>query len=272
MYRGSFKCSAGIAVVTAVLLTYASVAWAFDTSAYYPLEVGTAWTYDVERRITMASGLDAFESYMGGRAKEEVTGLSRLSTVGTPVYKVRRRVKLCDGSTSPCINREYVMHMSSSKKGVLTHGVGSHVHKRPQIFLQRESSIDGNEFSVFRFAFREELNASNQLVNLRQLGEMREKSALKSQTIEVVEVPAGKFRKTIKRLFAGSVYGELGGHRIRVGSMSATNWFAKGVGLVRSNKTYYLKAQTPEGALVVTQSNTERLISYEVPPRRLRGK
>ncbi|MBT8453645.1 MAG: hypothetical protein KJO40_16895, partial [Deltaproteobacteria bacterium] len=84
MHRGAFSRSVGLGVGTAVLLAYASAAWAFDASSYFPLKVGVSWTYDAERRITISSGLERFERYMTGWREDEVLGPSRLSTVGTP--------------------------------------------------------------------------------------------------------------------------------------------------------------------------------------------
>lgn len=271
MQRGVFSRSVALGVGAAILLVYASAAGAFDAGSYYPLKPGVSWTYDVERRLTMSAGLERFERHLEGWAEECVIGVSGLSTPGKPVYKVRRRVELTDGSTASAINREYVMHMSASKYAVRTHGLDSHVHKRPQVFLKESSEIDFNQHRTFRFAFREELEATGQLVNIRQLGKMWEKSALKSQTREKVKVPAGSFRRAIKNTYGASVYGELGGHRIRVGTSSGANWFAKGVGLVRQFQTYYIKFQTPEGDVTAVQTETWRLSSYKLPTGGLRG-
>lgn len=245
------------------LLTYASAAGAFDAASYYPLESGLRWTYDVESRLTIGLGAEVLERHLTGLNEEVIIGPSPLSKVGSTVYKVRSRIQLGEVDSDPIIDESFTTHLSAHKKGILLHGVDSTVFQYPSLLLSADPRI--NEPVEFSVEVMDEVPTINELVTIKQLGTLHVRVALTSQTNEGVSVPAGKYRKAVKQVYRGSAHGKLGGgYSMRVGSVTATTWYAKGVGLVRSHTAYYFKVRTPDGkSVAMTESETHQLIRFE---------
>lgn len=263
MERGTCGRSVRLGAGVAVLLTYASAAGAFDAAAYYPLQSNSRWTYDVESRLTIASGTEGWERYLTGSSEEVVIGPSPLSKVGSTVYKVRSRIQLGELDSEPIINESFTTHLSAHKEGVLVHGVDSTVFPYPSLLLTADPRL--NETVEFSVEVMDEVPTINELLTIKQLGKLHMRVALTSQTNEGVRVPAGKYRKVVKLVYRGSAHGKLGGgYSMRFGTVTATTWYAKGVGLVRSHTAYYFKVRAPDGkSVAMTESETYQLIRFE---------
>lgn len=252
-----------LGVSATVFVTSTSAALGFDARDYYPLEVGTSWRYEVETNVLVVSGVERIEGGSEQWMEDRVLGPSPFSTVGNPVYKVRTRGEIRARDTEEGVTKERVSHLSATKAAIRDHGVDSVEFEVPRTILEEWPSTD--PYTVRRVPI-EELNTVDQLVTILQLGSLEITWALKSQSTGAVEVPAGKFRKSIKQVRQGSVHGELFGRPVRVGSATSTTWYAKGVGFVRQHRVYYIKVRTLGGQdIVVSQTSTTRLTDYKRP-------
>jgi hypothetical protein len=87
---------------------------------------------------------------------------------------------------------------------------------------------------------------------------------------ETLKTPAGEYR-CLRISSRGPVTGELPGMppvRITTGSVEATSWFAKGIGLVKQVQVLSLNLELPNGVTTKTEERKIKELSNFVVPRR----
>ncbi|MEM8605775.1 MAG: hypothetical protein AAGF92_01620 [Myxococcota bacterium] len=222
------------------------VAYAFDASAYYPLEVGILRSYETKKHSEIKSGLEERKNDKHGTIDEEIVGPSRFSGNGTSVYKVRVRVEEHGSSIAPVVNLETMLHVSADEAAVRVHGIDGTRNLQPTVLLGYPISDEPRR---------------------SQVAGMQLHLTTTSQTKETVTVPAGKFPNALKQVSEGPVYGNIGAP-IRDGTIVQTTWFARGVGVVREDRRIALKVQTPEGRdVLITEESTKRLTRFSKPAK-----
>lgn len=237
-----------IAAVVTIWVAHGSVAFAFDVRAYYPLGVGTARTYEAERRSETVVGTKRTGEVETGRVREEVIGVSKLSGVGKLVYKVYEYTEFRGVGVFPLVQSASVSHLSATKNAILLHGVDDEVWEFPMVLF--------SDPPIPMFGSSPLEGTSTSETTRMQMGVI-------SQTTETVTVPAGRFRKAVKQVFEATLAGELDGQTIREGTIRETAWYAKRVGMVQRRTKSYFRIQMSEGIdKMVTETVTWRLTNF----------
>ena len=245
MKRASCGSDLGLLLTWVATLAFATDAVAASVEDYVPLEIGNTWSYQTQKHTKMSRLFEVRETDKRGTVTQRVLRVSGLSSEGRKVFAVRNAVEERGSSIAPVVNVETVLHLSSSPKGVFLHsvdvpGAESATLPKPVAILRDPPSTESTTSYV---------------------GTLEITSSVKSQSIEAVEVPAGKFSKALKRVTVGLVSGEFSGMPVRSGTLTEVSWFVPKVGLVRQERTLDFKVHDERGVEVRLEENAERVLT-----------
>ncbi len=213
-------------------------------ASYYPLEVGNSWHYATKKHTKVSQHFDVREADKHGTLEQRVLRASRLSTKRRKVFAVRNRVEESGSSLAPVVTVETILHVSSSAKGVLVYAIDSGGENgatlpQPSLILREPPSTEPRTARV---------------------GTLQLSVSVKSQTVEAVEVPAGKFVNALKQVARGPISGELSGLPVRSGTATEISWWVPNVGLVRQERTLDLTVQDERGVEMRLEEKAERVL------------
>lgn len=229
----------------ALTLGLASSAIAADIARYYPLQPGNSWSYTTEKHSTIKSGFDVNEATKLGTIEERVVGVSKLSAKGLKLFEISHAVEERGSSIAPVVTAKTTLHVSVTANAVVL--LAADVEGRGAVRLPKPVSILQDPPS------REPVTS--------QLGAMKMVTIVKSQAVEAIETPAGKFPKALKKYAEGPITGQLSGLAIHSGTLKEVSWFAPNVGLVRQDRTISLTVRSPEGFETHVEEHSERVLT-----------
>lgn len=226
------------------VLAVASDVIAVDIATYYPLEVGSSWEYETKKHTRITQLLNVKESDKRGTVEQQVLGVSRLSTKAQKVFAMRNTVVERGSSIAPVVTVETILHLSSSRKAALLHAIDA-------------GGLEGSALPE-PIAILEDPPRTGPHTN--RAGTLIVTTSVKSQSVEAVEVPAGKFKKALKRVVQGPVSGELSGLPVRSGTVTEITWYAPNVGLVRMERTLGFSVHDEAGAEIRLEEKSVRAL------------
>jgi|GEM_PF-2140709 len=240
----SFFRAAAILAVLALMGTLASGVVAADIRSYYPLQVGNSWSYTTEKHTKITQGFEIQETDKRGTIEQRVIGPSRFSTKELKVFEVRHAVEERGSDAASGLTTETVLHVSSSPSAIDLQAVdfeGSSASKLPA------------PVAILHVPppTQPETSESAGLQTTR---------TVKSQTVEAVKVPAGRFPKAIKRVTQGVVSGSLSVLPVRSGTITETSWFVRNVGLVRQDRLLDITLGNPDASQVRVQEQDKMVL------------
>jgi hypothetical protein len=85
-------------------------------------------------------------------------------------------------------------------------------------------------------------------------------ATVKTQSVEAIDVPAGKFPKALKQFAEGPVSGELSGLRVRSGTVKEITWFVRDIGLVKQERLLDITLRASDGDEFHLNERAERVL------------
>jgi hypothetical protein len=246
-----------LALLAAPLLVSAT-----EVEEYFPITVGASWTYQVSRERSTTVAERAVEERITGWSVERVVKISDEISYAAPVYTLSQDIS----EENHTIGRKTVSsiesHVSAEPHQVLLHGQlirgASRIESKltrfepPVAMLKLPIPAPGEPFpSVMR--------SHGMTVDSRPY----------ERAEETLKTPVGEFR-CLRISSRGVVTGELPGVptvRIAQGSVEATSWYARGVGLVKHVQVVDMTFELPNGAKTKSQERKiKELSAFVVPP------
>jgi len=243
--RASLPRAAAFLGVVALASTLASSAVAAGIASYYPLRVGNAWSYSTEKHTKITHAFEVQETEKLGTIEQRVIGPSRLSTKELKVFEVRNTIEERGSSNAPVVMLETILHISSSQSAILLHAVDASKGTIGPILPKP-------------VAILRDPPASEPLTS--QLGTLNMTATVKTQSVEAIDVPAGKFPKALKQFAEGPVSGELSGLRVRSGTVQEITWFVRDIGLVKQERLLDITLRASDGDEFHLSERAERVL------------
>jgi hypothetical protein len=248
-----------LALLAAPLLVSAT-----DVEEYFPIRVGASWTYHMSKERVTTVGDKIVEERITGKSVERVVKLSDEISYGAPVYVLSQDVSEENHMTGrkPVVTIE--SHMSVQAHQVLLHAQlirgASRIESEltrfepPVAMLKLPIPAPGEPFpSVMR--------SHGLIVDSRPY----------ERAEEALRTSVGELR-CLRISSRGPVTGELPGMppvRITNGSLEATSWFAKGIGLMKQVQVLNLNLELPNGVTTKTEERKiKELSAFIMPPFR----
>ncbi len=227
---------------------------------WYPLEKGNRWSYQLTRRrlLTLPGG-QARESRIEGRTVEQVTrGLGN-------VAGAKRAFEVVTSTSGADVATQ--LQESTSQKSVVSSKGGS--------LTMHTGEIDGAPIRVLRplvtipLAPRQGMKWDAGALVAEGL-----RFDLRGEVIgfEDVTTRAGSFSKCLKIRYTGTVTGSTTVEGMQVelrgGSIETLEWFAAGVGAVKTAMSFRFAMQLPNGLQVESlEEDTQVLETYRIWPQ-----
>ncbi len=237
----------GIAVLAII-----GVAWALASrtteagiAAYYPLQVGNTWSYQTKQHGKMIGGPDAPASTRLGTVEQRVVGVSRLSSDELEVFEVSQNVSQADSGDAPTPAVESILHLSATPTAVTLHAIDV-------------KGADGSALPA-PIAILTDPPSTDPLTS--ENGSLQMSLSVKSQEVEAVEVPAGKFPNALKKVTEGPVSGVVSGIPVRSGIIKETTWFVRDVGVVKQDRLLAYTLESQEGMELSVEETIERVLT-----------
>ena len=246
------------AKVTAVLaiIAVAAVAWALKSgvlesgiASYYPLQVGNTWSYETVQHGKMIGPTGEQESEKLGTVEQRVIGLSPRATDELDIFEVSQKTEETGSATEEGSSVESVLHVSATPNAITLHAID---------FDEPDSPVLPSPIPLLTDPPTAEQVAS-------QSGSLQTSLGVKSQEVEAVEVPAGKFPTALKRYAEGPVSGTVADVPITAGTMKETTWFVRDVGIVKQERTLEILVGSSDAAELRIEERTERALTEFSP-------
>jgi hypothetical protein len=245
-----------LALLAAPLLVSAT-----EVEEYFPITVGASWTYQVSRERSTTIAERAIEERITGWSVERVVKPSDEISYRVPVYILSQDIS----EENHTIGRKTVSriesHVSAEPHQVLLHGQlirgASRIESKltrfepPVAMLKLPIAAPGEPFpSVMR--------SHGMTVDSRPY----------ERAEETLKTPVGEFR-CLRISSRGPVTGDLPGMptvRITDGSVEATSWSARGVGLVKQVQVLTMTFELPTGVKTKSKERKIKELSNFVVP------
>lgn len=218
---------------------------ATDLAAYFPTEVGRTWHYATTKHSKLTAESDSRHTEKRGAVAETVRGPSEHATVAIA------RTVTEENSTMGQVRIESVVHVRIAPDSIAVAAIQASGQSKirtlspPQPLLLQEvpgPTVVGAQGSL-RLTTRLEVQSSSQ-----------------------TEVPLGAFADCIATETTGPVSGSLNGVPLRRGSIAIKAWYARGVGLVREERTLQLILMLPNGTSVKVEEVATKVLEARTPP------
>ena len=233
-----------------------------EVEEYFPIRVGASWTYHISKERATTVAERAVEERITGRSVERVVKPSDEISYAAPVYILSQHSSEKNHMTGRKSVVSIESHVSAEPHQVLLHGQlirgASRIETKltrfepPVAMLRLPIPAPGEPFpSVMR--------SHGMTVDSRPY----------EPAEETLKTPVGEFR-CLRISSRGPVTGELPGMptvRITEGSVEATSWFARGVGLVKQVQVLSLNLELPNGVKTKSEERKiKELSDFVVPP------
>lgn len=238
--------------VAFMVLALIAVAWVLampcaksDLSSYYPLEIGSTWSYKTTQQGKIIGGPDSSEGTKIGTVEQSAVGVSRLSSDELQIVEVSQTVEDPGAVTDSTVTVESVLHVSATSSAITLHAVDSENPNAPSmtdpvVLLADPPSTE---------------------TTTNQRGSVRISFTVISQDVEPVTVPAGEFPNALKKVAEGPVTGVVSGLQIRSGSMKESTWFVHDVGIVKQVRTLAYTVESPDDGEITFEETLERVLT-----------
>jgi hypothetical protein len=248
-----------LALLAAPLLVSAG-----EVEEYFPIRVGASWTYQISKERATTVVEKTVEERITGQSVERVVKPSNEISYGAPVYMLSQHITEENHMTGRKSDVSIESHVSAEPHQVLLHGqlirgasrIESNLSRfePPVAMLKLPTPAPGEPFpSVMR--------NHGLIVDSRPY----------ERAEEALRTSVGEFR-CLRISSRGPVTGELPGMppvRITTGSVEATSWFAKGIGLVKQVQVLNLNLELPNGVTTKTEERKiKELSAFIMPPFR----
>jgi hypothetical protein len=234
---------------------------ATEVEEYFPISVGASWTYQVSRERSTTVAERAVEERITGWSVERVVKSSDQISYGAPVYTLSQDISEENHTTGRKTVASIESHVSAEPHQVLLHGQlirgASRIERKltrfepPVAMLKLPLPAPGEPFpSVMR--------SHGMTVDSRPY----------ERAEETLKTPVGEFR-CLRISSRGPVTGELPGKptvTITTGSVEATSWFARGVGLVRQVQVLNMTFALPNGVKTKSEETKVKELSAFIMP------
>lgn len=231
-----------IALLAATLAAPASSA--SDLAAYFPSEAGRTWRYATVKHSTLTAGSESRKSEKRGEVAEKMQGPSEHGTVAVS------RVVTEQNSTMGKVRVESVVHVRIAPEAISVAAI--------ELPRQGVQTLSPAQPLLLRTVPGPNVEGMQ--------GSLRLTTRLSSQSPSQTESPLGAFPDCIVTETTGSVSGNLNGAPVKGGSIVVKAWYARGVGLVREERTLEFSVAAPNGGNVQVHEVATKLLEESHSP------
>jgi hypothetical protein len=231
-----------IALLAATLAAPASAAT--DLAAYFPSEAGRAWRYATVKHSTLTAGPESRKSEKRGAVDEKVQGPSEHGTVAVS------RVVTEQNATMGQVRVESIIHVRVAPDAISVAAI--------ELPRQGVQTLSPAQPLLLRTVPGPNVEGMQ--------GSLRLTTRLSSQSPSQTESPLGPFPDCIVTETTGSVSGTLNGAPVRDGSIVVKAWYARGVGLVREERTLEFSVAAPNGGSIQVHEIATKLLEENKLP------
>ena len=231
-----------------------------EVEEYFPIRVGASWTYHISKERATTVGEKIVGERITGQSVERIVKPSDEISYGAPVYMLSQHLTEENHMTGRKSDVSIESHVSAEPHQVLLHGhlirgasrIESNLSRfEPVAMLKLPIPAPGEPFpSVMR--------SHGMTVDSRPY----------ERAEETLKTPVGEFR-CLRISSRGPVTGELPGKptvTITTGSVEATSWFARGVGLVRQVEVLSVNFELPNGVKTKSEERKIKELSAFIMP------
>jgi hypothetical protein len=231
-----------IALLAATITAPASSA--SDLAAYFPSETGRTWRYATVKHSTLTAGPESRNSEKRGEVTEKVQGPSEHGTVAVS------RVVTEQNSTMGQVRVESVVHVRIAPEAISVAAI--------ELPRQGVQTLSPAQPLLLRTVPGPNVEGMQ--------GWLRLATRLSSQSPSQTESPLGAFPDCIVTETTGSVSGNLNGAPVKDGSIVVKTWYARGVGLVREERTLEFSVAAPNGGNIQVHEIATKLLEESQSP------
>lgn len=231
-----------VALLTVTLAAPASSA--DDLAPYFPAETGRTWRYTTVKHSTIAASTESRKSEKRGEIAEKVQGPSEHGTVA--IHRVVTELN----STMGEVRTESVIHVRIAPDAISVAAI--------ELPVQRVQTLSPVQPLLTRTVPGPDVEGT--------AGSFRLATRLAAQSPSQTESPLGAFPDCIVTETTGSVSGKLNGAPVREGSIVVKSWYARGVGLVREERTLDFSVAAPNGASIRVNEISTKLLAETKSP------
>jgi hypothetical protein len=245
-----------LALLAAPLLVSAT-----EVEEYFPIRVGASWTYHISKERATTVGEKIVEERITGQSVKRVVKPSDEISYGAPVYMLSQHLTEENHMTGRKSDVSVESHVSAEPHQVLLHG--QLIRGASRI----ESSLSRFEPPVAMLKLPIPAPGEPFPSVMRSHG-LTVDSRPYERAEETLKTPVGEFR-CLRISSRGPVMGEVPGKptvTITEGSVEATSWFARGVGLVRQVEVLSLNFELPNGVKTKSEERKVKELSNFVVP------
>ncbi|EAR22548.1 hypothetical protein NB231_12449 [Nitrococcus mobilis Nb-231] len=217
---------------------------ASDLAAYFPSETGRTWRYSTVKQSTLTAGPESRKSEKRSEVAEKVRGPSEHGSVAVS------RVVNEQNATMGQVRVESVIHVRVGPDAISVVAI-----ELPRRGVQTLSPAQPLLLRTVPGPNVEGLQSSLRLT-----------TRLSSQSPSKTESPLGLFPDCIVTETTGSVSGYLNGAPVTGGSIVVNAWYARGVGLVREERTLDFSVSAPNGPSIRLQEVATKLLEESTLP------
>ncbi len=210
-----------------------------DLAAYFPSETGRTWRYSTTKQSTLTVGPESRRTEKRGTVAEEVRSASDLGTVAI------RRIVTEENSTMGQVRVESVLHVRVAPDSIAVSAIEAPAQQPVQRLSPHQPLL---------------LQEVPGPVIEGAQGSLRLSTQLSSQSSSGTEVPLGEFSDCLLTEAKGSVSGSLNGVPVQTGEIVVKAWYARGVGLVREERTLSFTVSAPNGASIDVREVATKLL------------
>jgi hypothetical protein len=235
---------------------------ATEVEEYFPIRVGASRTYYISKERTTTVGEKIVEERITGQSVERVVKPSDEISYGAPVYMLSQHITEENHMTGRKSDVTIESHVSAEPHQVLLHGQLIRGASRIESKLSRfEPPVAMLKLPIPALGepFPSVMRSHSMTVDSRPY----------ERAEETLKTPVGEFR-CLRISSRGPVTGELPGMptvKITQGSVEATSWYARGVGLVKQVQVINMTFKLPNAAKTKSEERKiKELSNFVVPP------
>lgn len=245
------KVTAALAIIAVVAVAWALKSGVLESgiASYYPLQVGNAWSYDTVRYGKMVGPTGEQDSEQRGTIEQRVIGISPRATDELDIFEVSQKTEETGSSAEKGSSVESVLHVSATPSAITLHAIN---------FYEPDSPALPNPIALLT-----DPPTADEVVT--QSGSLQMSLGVKSQEVEAVEVPAGKFPTALKRYAEGPVSGAVADVPVTAGTVRETTWFVRDVGIVKQERTLEILVGSPDVTALRIEERAQRELTEFSP-------